>query len=138
MSVPTQPVVGPGTDDAGAYVRAVRLWLDDLPSEDADELTRGMEADLAERAAESGERLWPLLGEPEAYAAELRSAAGLPPRRLPDEPARPGHLAQFRADWLRLRDSALERWPWVRDLRAAWWLARGFTLLWVLGAMAGS
>ena len=63
-----------------AYVRAVRAWLGDLPADEVEDLTAGMEADLAERAAESGGPLGGLLGEPEAYAAELRSAAGLPPR----------------------------------------------------------
>ena len=68
-------------DDVQAYVRAVRAWLGDLPADEVEDLTAGMEADLAERAAESGGPLGGLLGEPEAYAAELRSAAGLPPRR---------------------------------------------------------
>ena len=67
-------------EDVRAYVRAVRAWLGDLPADEVEDLTAGMEADLAERAAESGGPLGGLLGQPEAYAAELRSAAGLPPR----------------------------------------------------------
>jgi hypothetical protein len=66
--------------DVRAYVTAVRSWLSDLPSDEVEDLTAGMEADLDERAAETGDRLGALLGEPEAYAAELRAAAGLAPR----------------------------------------------------------
>ena len=67
-------------EDVRAYVLAVRAWLGDLPADEVEDLTAGMEADLAERAAESGGPLGGLLGQPEAYAAELRAAAGLPPR----------------------------------------------------------
>ena len=73
----------PDAGDVHAYVTAVRGWLGDLPPDEVEDLTGGMEADLSERAAESGERLGGLLGEPQAYAAELRSAAGLPPRAAP-------------------------------------------------------
>ncbi len=63
------------------YVVGVRAALADLPPEDVEEFTTGMEADLAERLAEPGDgTLRDRLGEPDAYAAELRSAAGLPPR----------------------------------------------------------
>ncbi len=77
-------VIGGGQqEDVRASVWAVRAWLADLPADEVEDLTAGMEADLAERAAESGGgTLGALLGEPEAYAAELRSAAGLPPRAV--------------------------------------------------------
>jgi hypothetical protein len=125
-------------DDVQAYVRAVRAWLGDLPADEVEDLTAGMEADLAERAAESGGPLGGLLGEPEAYAAELRSAAGLPPRV--DVVVAPD--AVRREPWTdRLSRDAHElvaRHPWLRELRPTWWLARGAVAGWVLAAVLGT
>ena len=124
-------------EDVRAYVTAVRAWLADLPAVEVEELTAGMEADLAERAAESGGALGALLGQPEAYAAELRSAAGLPPRvervvpdAVPSEP------------WTdRLEREAHElvaRHPWLRELRPTWWLVRGAVAGWALASLLGT
>ena len=60
----------------GEFARSVRAQLSDLPALDVEELTEGLEADLAERLAEGGEEL----GDPVAYAAELRASAGLAPK----------------------------------------------------------
>ncbi len=124
-------------EDVRAYVAAVRAWLADLPSDEVEELTAGMEADLAERAAESGGTLGGLLGQPEAYAAELRSAAGLPPRAdvvVPD--------AVRTEPWTdRLEREAHElvaRHPWLRELRPTWWLARGAVAGWAVDAVLGT
>ena len=117
-------------EDVRAYVLAVRAWLGDLPADEVEDLTAGMEADLAERAAESGGPLGGLLGQPEAYAAELRSAAGLPPRVdvvVPD--------AVRREPWtdrlVREAHELVARHPWLRELRPTWWLARGAVAGWV-------
>ena len=61
------------------YVERVRAALADLPPEDLDELTGGLEADLREQAGElpPGPDLAAAFGAPTAYA-ELRAAAGLP------------------------------------------------------------
>ena len=78
------------------------------------------------------------LGEPEAYAAELRSAAGLPPRV--DVVAAPD--AVRREPWTdRLARDAhglVERHPWLRELRPTWWLARGAVAGWVVAAVLGT
>ena len=110
------------------YVLQVRAALADLPAEDVEEFTTGMEADLAERLAEPGEgTLRDRLGEPEAYAAELRSAAGLPPRGALGEPKKP--VAQRLSDWWAgLSSSLLTAMPWLRDLRPVWWALRGVAL----------
>lgn len=93
--------------------------------------------DLAERAAESGGPLGGQLGEPEAYAAELRSAAGLPPRVdvvLPD--------AVRREPWtdrvVRDAHDLVARHPWLRELRPTWWLARGALAGWLVTPVLGT
>ncbi len=63
-----------------AYVAQVRAELSDFPPEEVEDPTMGMEADLSELAAESAHDVRDHLGTPQAYAAELRSAAGLPVR----------------------------------------------------------
>ncbi|MFT4220964.1 MAG: hypothetical protein QM611_10645, partial [Microbacterium sp.] len=61
-----------------AFAAAVRRELGDLPVEEVDDLVDGLEADLADQAADAGDGFE--LPEPVAYASELRSAAGLPER----------------------------------------------------------
>lgn len=133
----------PGTEVA-AFAAAVRSALSDLPPDELDELTDGLEADLAERADESGSDL----GDPAAYAEELRAAAGYPPRS-----AR-GHLGDALPDLRTLPQEIRRRWKQtVKDkpiigsigaffvsLRPVWWVLRGLvvsflvlTLLWGAG-----
>lgn len=121
----------PGTEVA-AFAAAVRAALSDLPPDDLDELTDGLEADLAERADESGSDL----GNPAAYAEELRAAAGYPPRSarshlgdaLPELRSLPGEL---RRRW----DATLQSRPLIASvlaffvsLRPVWWVLRALTL----------
>ena len=125
-----------------AYVREVRAELADLPAEDVDDLTGGMEADLSELATESGGDLIGRLGTPGLYAAELRAAAGLPDRavgsgRRQHRPLRE-QVALDRASLTRL----VGRHPWLRlatdfmvTLRPAWWLLRGYLAAWALWSM---
>ncbi len=132
-----------------AFVAAVRRELDDLNPDEIDELTGGLEADLDDAFADAtldppggaGE----LFGPPVEYAAELRSAAGLPPR--PEAGGRRG-AAGVRA-WARgVRDRRwvwLERRPWwpaVRDfllvLRPAWWFVRAALLAVLLFNSSGA
>ncbi len=124
-------------DDVRAYVQAVRAWLGDLPADEVEDLTAGMEADLAERAAESGGPLGGLLGEPEAYAAELRSAAGLPARVdvvLPDAVAPEPWTDRL----VREAHELVARHPWLRELRPTWWLARGAVAGWAVAQVLGT
>jgi hypothetical protein len=134
----TRVIGSPGqVEDVRAYVAAVRAWLADLPADEVEDLTAGMEADLTERAAESGGPLGSLLGEPEAYAAELRSAAGLPPRVdvvLPDAVPREPWTARLERDAHEL----VARHPWLRELRPTWWLARGAVAGWLVAQVLGT
>lgn len=144
------PVPAPGLDpaaDARGYAAAVRAELADLPPEVVEELTGGLEADLAELAAESATPLLDRLGGPRAYADELRSAAGLPGRDGTAASHRVSPLAapfaEARRDALRLRDHLRSRpwWPGAVDravqLRPAWWVLRGALGGWVLAALLG-
>lgn len=128
-------------DGVAAYVREVRAELADLPAEDVEDVTGGMEADLSELASEFGGDLVGRLGSPSLYAAELRCAAGLPERlRGSDRRRRPWHEALAHA-----RDSItiLTRdHPWLGSvmaflvtLRPAWWLLRGYLAAWALWSM---
>lgn len=129
----------PRTEDVRAYIAAVRAWLADLPADDVEELTFGMEADLAERAAEGEVPLGDLLGEPEEYAAELRSAAGLPPRSATvEEPSSPGWATEVTAAVRVAAADALARWPWLRDLRPVWWVTRGVVAGWAVAMVLGT
>lgn len=62
------------------FVAAVREALQDLAPDEVDELTGGLEADLDDALADDSVGGIERFGSPEGYAAELRSAAGLPPR----------------------------------------------------------
>jgi hypothetical protein len=65
----------------------MRAALSDLPPAEVDELLEDTEEHVRELAREHGEDQLELrLGNPEAYAAELRSAAGYPPPPEPEQP----------------------------------------------------
>lgn len=124
----------PGTEVA-AFASAVRAALSDLPPEELDELTDGLEADLAERLDEASDDAAGL-GDPLLYAEELRAAAGYPPRSarshlgdtLPNLRTLPQEL---RRRW----DALLASRPVVRSvagffavLRPVWWVFRGIAV----------
>lgn len=140
-TAPTREI--PGVDGnaglAASFASAVRAQLADLPTEDRDELLDGFEADLVERIADGGD-----LGDPVAYADELRRAAGLPPRTDPTgTPAR--RTLRERADALEARlsgwaeSTAARRgiWGFVRSLRPAWWVFRGLGVAFAIMFFAG-
>ncbi|KXK61630.1 hypothetical protein AWW66_12425 [Micromonospora rosaria] len=117
-----------------AYVERVRAALADLPPQTRDELTEDLSEHLAEVAAEADGSLVDRLGEPEAYAAELRAAAGATgpasARSLDQRAATllAGARARLRATDRRIGPvlgyaSASE---YLRLLRPAWWVLRGY------------
>jgi hypothetical protein len=120
--------------DVGAYVAAVRAQLDDLSRDEIEELTGGLEADLSDALLNQETAPGQMLGSPADYAAELRSAAGLPPRRDPIPGERAGGLPILRLRDLREQALAPLRprpwWPAVTDflitLQPAWWLLRAY------------
>ena len=120
-------------NDVARYATAVRAAFADLPGPERELLLEDLEDHLEEVAAEAGGPLEERLGRPEAYAAELRAPAGLPPA---------GVAAAGRAR-PRLRDSRVARrlrrsWhaavanpaaapvaEFLPELRPAWWVLRG-------------
>ena len=104
-----------------AFAASVRRHLDDLPEEELDDILGGLTADLTDQAADNDGVLE--LGDPAAYAEELRSAAGLPPRA--DASKRPPAFGAWLLDFL-------------VALRPVWWVLRGFAMFVLLTGALGS
>ncbi|GHJ10126.1 hypothetical protein TPA0907_44930 [Micromonospora humidisoli] len=127
------------------YVERVRAALADLPPQARDELTEDLPEHLAEVAAEADGSLVDRLGTPEAYAAELRAAAGAGDpaagrRALERRIATVLGRARARIDRLDSRfgpvfghDTAGE---FLRLLRPAWWVARAYLAAMLLTAIS--
>ena len=82
----TAPTTSPA---AQRYLAEVAGELADLPVEERADLLEDLGLHLA--ALDAEDDAWPVgvrLGTPAAYAAELRAAAGLPPRAAPARPHR--------------------------------------------------
>lgn len=121
-----------------AFVAEVRRHLDDLDIDTREELTGGLEADLADQLADGA-----TLADPATYAAELRSAAGLPDRRRFDVNRLrhdPGRLLDRGRDWF-LRQATSPRlrpaWDILITLRPAWWVARAWIAVTLLDVVVG-
>ncbi|MEW2441997.1 HAAS signaling domain-containing protein [Micromonospora marina] len=115
------------------YVDRVRAALADLPPRVRDELTEDLPEHLAEVAAEGEGALVDRLGTPEAYAAELRAAAGAGEGRRPARFHRLAGAREQAATQIRLLDRQLGPVlghatvsDFLRPLRPAWWLLRGW------------
>ncbi|MFT4260010.1 hypothetical protein [Microbacterium sp.] len=113
-----------------SFAASVRQHLDDLPDDELDEILSGLTADLADQAADNDGVIE--LGDPAAYAEELRTAAGLPPRSA--KPARPP-LGERLSAWRSrvaadIRGSAFGAWvlDFLSAMRPLWWVLRGFGL----------
>jgi hypothetical protein len=126
------------------FLDAVRTQLADLDPDEQREILDGLEADLTDLVTERGRGA---LGDPVAYAGELRAAAGL-------EPARPRSRAGRSArEWVHaVLDGSAERWrrvlaalpgdaeEFLAALCPAWWVLRAWlavqTVALVLGVWA--
>ena len=114
------------------YYDRVRAALSGLPPEIRDDLLEDLPDHLAEVLAEGDGSLRDRLGEPDAYAAELRAAAGVEasdaptPHRLHAAVERATELAH-RFD---VRTGRLIGYPRLMDLlhaiRPGWWVLRGW------------
>ncbi|MGL5808603.1 MAG: hypothetical protein ACRCYQ_01505 [Nocardioides sp.] len=156
--------------EIAVFVAGVRARLSDLDPEVRDELTEGLEADLSELVAEHGGQQPPgevqygevqygevqahqgevsiemIVGTPEAYADELRAAAGLPPAVEPAERSRAlpdvaGMLDRSRARWERVvaRPGVVNGiWSFLVVLRPVWWVCRAWVAVQVADLMFGN
>lgn len=125
------------TDPAiSRFATAVRARLADLRADDVDDLTDGLEADLAEKILDqrgSGIDSSLNLGDPEEYADELRSSAGLP--NISVRAGRMGLRAELSAHWRRVlstvRSNAVgaAALDLAISLRPVWWILRGYIFL---------
>lgn len=127
------------TIDIAAFATQVRAALADLPPEQVDDLTDGLEADLAERLEDAPDAG---LGDPGEYAAELRAAAGYP--TATGTGRRPQPLRELQRE---LRDlpeawrafTARHRWAKATSdllvaLKPTWWVFRGWVLYLLIGS----
>ncbi|MDQ1633152.1 MAG: hypothetical protein QOC80_3124 [Frankiaceae bacterium] len=146
MNDTTRLVLDP---EVARFVKRVRVHLTDLSEEEREELVGGLEADLSDLVADGGE-----LGglDPAAYAAELRTAAGLDaagragPRRgvwsyrPPTSRQLGARLDAARSLWdeqvNRSRWSAAA-WDMARTLRPAWWVLRAWVAVQLLDLATG-
>ncbi|MEV4686675.1 hypothetical protein [Microbacterium sp. LWH3-1.2] len=135
-------VTAPALDSRIAeFAAAVRAELSDLPAEDVDDLVDGLDADLAEQASESDDFELP---DPVAYAAELRSAAGLPERTTDASTSRRSPRERLNALYARIARAlhSSKAATWVIELfvslRPVWWIARGWALFVLLALPLGT
>lgn len=156
MNGTTQAGAGRATAPAtvAEYAARVREHLAGMPAEQVDDLTDGLEADLADALADevapAGTRgdLIALFGPPADYARELRVAAGLPEPEA--APARLGLRARLRGMRGDVRRTALRAtagirrqpwWPGVREfgvaVRPLWWVLRAWVVYQLLLQLAG-
>ena len=125
--------------NAETYLAMVRASLADLPAAERDDLLEDLPGHLAETLAETGGL--EQLGTPQAYAAELRSSAGLPAGpTVQDRPRRVGEAASSFAGAVSERASRVAarfgEQPYGRqvlvflpELRPGWWVLRGYLLV---------
>lgn len=116
------------------FAEGVRAALADLPAEEVDDLTEGLEADLAESLAEDLRRTLP---DPVTYAAELRLAAGLPSRATA---AKRGLVTGLLDGWRETQDALVvvvrrnaalsSVVDFAASLRPAWWALRALIAAW--------
>ncbi|TFD69934.1 hypothetical protein [Cryobacterium gelidum] len=128
------------------FALAVRAALSDLPADEIDDLTEGLEADLTEQAADAAAdadfaSLGFEFGDPVAYADELRGAAGLPLRgagaavrvpRLRRLRTLAGAVRAGAARRIRSSAAGAAVLDFLLVLRPLWWVLRG----WVVYAVA--
>ncbi|MCY7405159.1 MAG: hypothetical protein LH475_11130 [Cryobacterium sp.] len=123
------------------FALAVRAALNDLPIDDVDDLTDGLEADLTEQAADfyaaDAAASDCELGDPVVYADELRTAAGLPVRGVAPT-VRVSRLRRLRTRTGAMRAGATRRirssaagsqlLDFLVVLRPLWWVVRGWVV----------
>jgi hypothetical protein len=127
----TAPTTTPAAEQ---YLADVERELADLPAEERAELLEDLGLHLAALEEEADERpLAARLGSPGEYAAELRVAAGLPPRSAAGATGgrlgQGAHLARHAAASVADSSVVREIRSFVPQLRPAWWVLRGYLVV---------
>jgi hypothetical protein len=127
------------------YTARVAEQLDDLPEAERQELLEDLEQHLSEVAAEADGDLAERVGPPEAYAAELRASAGIPPRGersgrsflewLTARISRSGPGRAVRS--LAATDAVRGVRDFLPELRPGWWVLRGYLAVFAIAIMWG-
>jgi len=127
------------------YFAAVRAALADLEPVARDGLLEDLSEHLSEVAAADSAPLRSRLGTPERFAADLRSAAGLPNAAdAPETYATGGSPTEVARALLVRADRSIGRLCGYRtlhellvDLRPGWWLVRGVAIVVALLTVSG-
>lgn len=114
-----------------AFAEAVRTELADLPKREIQDLTDGLEADLAEKLAEEGVDF--ASASAAEYAAELRDAAGVAPKQVKRKAFSSKAFVQNAEDWFRKTSFGTSLLEFGISIRSVWWLLRA-VVAWVLFA----
>jgi hypothetical protein len=105
-----------------AFAEAVRAELADLPKREIQELTDGLEADLAEKLAEEGVDFADISAA--EYAAELREAAGVSPKTPRRKAFSSKALLQNIEDGFRKTAFGTVILEFGISIRPVWWVLR--------------
>jgi hypothetical protein len=126
MTAPTDVLTRQSQD----YLAAVEHELADLPAEDRGALLEDLALHLDALTAEDDDRPVAVrLGPPAAYAADLRSAAGLPARGSSVAPATRGLRERLDGVLGAVAPATGEVRRLLAELRPAWWVLRGYLLV---------
>jgi hypothetical protein len=127
----TAPTTTPAAEQ---YLADVERELADLPAEERAELLEDLALHLVALEEDNdGRALDARLGSPTDYAAELRTAAGLPPRStdLTEEGRLAAGTRLLRQAAAAALDNRVVRdvWSFLPQLRPAWWVLRGYLVV---------
>ena len=109
-----------------AFAEAVRAELADLPKREIQDLTDGLEADLAEKLAEEGVDFSSISASD--YATELRDAAGVAPKTPRRKAFSSMALIQNTEDWFRKTAFGTSILEFGISVRPVWWVLRALVI----------
>lgn len=116
-----------------AFAEAVRAELGDLSKSEIQELTDGLEADLAEKFAEEGVDFE--TASATEYAAELREAAGVTAKPARRKAFSSTALMQNIQDWFRKTKFGTAILEFGISVRPVWWVLRAFVAWYIFAGV---